>query len=284
MSALIKIQSGSYQIDIKDKVEILKVSHPKADCEISLFGGQLLSFKPSSGREVFWLSELAKFDGNSAIRGGVPICWPWFGNRGKPSHGFARNSIWTLSRLESVESHAYVELVLTDTKETQTLFPYRFELRLKVTIAETLELKLEVTNLDVKAFEFTGALHSYFAVEDIHKERLHGLDEQCLDSVEQGGTIKVEAPFKLDKALDYVFENSPCTLGSAGLAIESGSADSLVVWNPWQEGASKMTDMHDSDYNKMLCIEPAVFSQPIQLDSNQSFTLDLNVRSLVSGS
>ncbi|GAL28540.1 aldose 1-epimerase [Vibrio variabilis] len=275
---------GRCQINYRDSVEVLEIEHPQARCEIALMGAQLLSYQPSGRADYFWLSEQAKFDGVTAIRGGVPICWPWFGKANKvgsqaPSHGFARLMKWDVARLISDENSAVIELTLDDSSATWEWFPYRFQLQLKVTIGASLKMELVIHNRDAHVFEFTGALHSYFRVSDIADSRVHGLSNQCLNSVSEGVPIRVDRPFRVEKALDHVFENPrqfslEC---DDGLTIHSHNADSIVVWNPWLEGAQSMNDMGDSEFRTMICLEPAIFKNAVTLAPNQSFSLDMTV-------
>jgi glucose-6-phosphate 1-epimerase len=275
---------GRCQVKNRDSIEVLEIEHPQARCEIALMGAQLLSYQPSGRADYLWLSEQAKFDGVTAIRGGVPICWPWFGKADKagsqaPNHGFVRLMKWDVTKLISDESSAVVELKLNDSSATWEWFRYRFQLQLRVTIGESLKMELLIHNRDAHAFEFTGALHSYFRVSDIADCRVHGLSNQCLNGVSEGNTITVERPFRVEKALDYVFEN-PKQLSfesDDGLTIHSQNADSIVVWNPWLEGAQSMHDMGDSEFRNMICLEPAIFKSAIKLAPNQSFMLDMKV-------
>ncbi len=275
---------GRYQFTQRGDLPVLEIEHPLANCTISMFGAQVLSFCPAGGRELLWMSEGARFDGSTAIRGGIPICWPWFGNHhdgqnGKKSHGFARNSIWQLEKLRSDDSAAYIELGLSDSKYTYSQFPYRFSLKLQAVISQSLEVKLVIENQDRQPFEFTAALHGYFAVSDITQTRIVGLPNACLNSVDIGEEIVVEAPFTLGHALDYVFENQyPLELCSSFISrIESSHADSIVVWNPWFEGAREIQDMCERQYTKMVCIEPAILQKPVMLMPQQRFCLDLTV-------
>lgn len=271
--------SGAYSFDQLGEVSTLNVHHPKAECSIALQGAQILSFCPQDGKERLWLSQSAVFDGKTAIRGGIPICWPWFGNRGKPSHGFARISNWEVLRLTSNEKQAMVELGLQDSEQTKQLFPYQFQLRLTVVISETLDIKLAITNKDQRPFTFTGALHSYFAVSEVSDTQVIGLAQRCLNSVDNGKEIAVNTPLTFSHALDYVFSNQGQLEVRSGhnMKLSSQGADSWVIWNPWAEGAELMTDMDGNDYHNMLCIEPAVFKTSPELQTGQTYILSLNI-------
>lgn len=276
---------GHYYFDQVGDITTLNIEHPKASCVISLFGGQVLSFTPVGQSDFLWLSQKGVFDATSPIRGGVPVCWPWFGNHhdgksGKKSHGFARTTEWTLNSLVSDQSCAVVELQLFSDEETQPQFPFLFELKLRITIQEALRIELLTTNTGCSAFEFTGALHSYLSVSDLSQSSVLGLGKSCLDSVDHGVVKHVESPFTVEKAIDYVFANSAPVFVSSSTQltqIQSEHASSWVVWSPWYEGASKMSDMDDAEYLNMLCIEPAILTQPIVLKSGQTHCLDLTI-------
>ncbi len=184
------IHDLNQQFAIEDHLQIVegeggfafvKIHNDKADALISLYGGQVLSYQKPQQPDVFFLSDKAYYQNGKAIKGGVPICWPWFGNdpqnKGRPAHGFARNSLWQLSAAEQLENgDTLVELQLSPNELSRPLWPHDFLLSLKVTVGDELTLQLTTHNKDPQAFEITQALHTYFALESIDALRISGLE------------------------------------------------------------------------------------------------------------
>lgn len=160
---------------------LIEVNNRYASAVISIYGGHLLSFRPhSTDKDMIFLSDEAIFKHGKAIRGGIPICWPWFGdnteNMGHPAHGFARTSLWQVGGTASYPQGTEIRLCLRDTKATRELWPYAFELELKVLIGETLQLSLHSRNTGDKPFTITQALHTYLNVDHIENVLINGLD------------------------------------------------------------------------------------------------------------
>lgn len=140
----------------QDQVKIVRVIHDKASAAISLHGGHVLSFQPKGQADLLWMSSQAIYDGKAALRGGIPVCWPWFGRIAAPAHGFARNQEWKLIEHRENEQGVIVTLGLQATPESLAIWPYQFDVRLHVEIRESLTVTLDVTNTDSKAWTFSG--------------------------------------------------------------------------------------------------------------------------------
>ena len=235
----------SYQIEEKDGNRFVTVTNASASCRISLFGGHVLSFIPShDNRDRLWVSPVAVLNGDRPIRGGIPLCWPWFSDaHGKakgelPSHGFLRTQMWDISEFSCDGTRS--EMVLTPASTKGPGFQYECAVKLRINIASELSVSLETTSLEQQeAFSLNCALHSYFDVSNIADVALEGLSGEYKDKLEDWETLTIVA------------NQSPyITIGSAG-------HDSIVVWNPWQSAAS-MSDMDAFGYKQMLCVETAV--------------------------
>ncbi len=164
-------------MNLNDK-GVITLSNGLAECQIALWGGNLLSYRPAGEEDVFWLGDLNKFDHIHAIRGGVPISWPRFAeeklNDRFPRHGFARLSIWSLKNVAVDETQITAELTLVPDAEFKT----DMSATLFIKITDKLEYCLETTNHGQDEFAFSEALHSYFNVGSLDEIEIRGLDGQ----------------------------------------------------------------------------------------------------------
>lgn len=252
----------------KDSNQFALIENDLGQCRISLYGGHIMSFIPKSdGRERLWVSPLASLNGERPIRGGIPLCWPWFSDdHGKPkgalpSHGFLRTQQW---HIESVEDHndQSTTVVLKPTTSVGKGFANACIVRLKVTVADRLTVVLQTVNTDDSAFNINCALHTYFAIENIKATQLDGLTTQYRDKLDNWEEKPTPLPYTFSAETDRIHLEAPKLLtivesNGAKTGIESLNHDSIVVWNPWQ-GAASMSDMDAFGYRQMLCVETAV--------------------------
>lgn len=165
-----------------DELEVVVVDHPQVKASFALQGAHLLSWKPTGEDEVLWLSNNTPFKTGVALRGGVPICWPWFGPAAQPwlpSHGFARNLPWTLKAHNEDDSGVVLTFELQSSAETRQLWPHEFTLLARFKVGATCEIELEAHG----EFETTSALHTYFNVGDIAAVKVSGLGDRLIDKV-----------------------------------------------------------------------------------------------------
>jgi glucose-6-phosphate 1-epimerase len=242
-----------------------------AEAELHLQGAHLASWTPGEKHmPVLFLSSKSQFVPGKAIRGGVPVIFPWFGDRsdGKlgPAHGFARTAQWTVEST-GLRGDGAVEIVLVLLPNDITRgFGYDgFEVRYRATIGATLELELETRNTGAAPLVFEEALHSYFAVGDVREVQITGLGGTTFIDKTDGFQRKTlgPEPCRIAKETDQVHLNSQaaCTLHDPiwkrRIVIEKFGSDSTVVWNPWIEKAKAMSDMDADEWREMLCIETA---------------------------
>lgn len=221
----------------------------------------------SGGRDVLFLSRRSRFERGQAIRGGVPVIFPWFGDDpeglGRPAHGFARRMTWNLveKRLEAEALH--VALELSDDAGTRALWPHAFGLRLEAELGAALTLTLRVENRDGAPLRFETALHTYLAIGDVRRATLSGLaGATFLDKLDGGRRHREgRAPLAFTGEIDrvYVDTGATCTLEDPvlgrTLTVEKEGSRSTVVWNPWVEKAARLADMADDEWPAMLCVE-----------------------------
>lgn len=247
------------------ELPILVIDHPLCQAAIALQGAHLLFWQPAhTTSPVIWLSEQAQFVAGKAIRGGVPICWPWFNKLGgQPSHGFARISEW--QRMSYFEDENGVELVLQlkDSEATRQIWDYAFTLQLVIKLSSTCQLLLQ----SFGDFTATGALHSYFGVEQIGDVRLSGLGETYQESLATENPPQIAGQLRIDQPVDRIYTHAEASSlleePQRKINITHIGATDVVVWNPWQQGAQAMTDMADDGYQTMLCVESARITQPM---------------------
>ncbi|MDP2219116.1 MAG: D-hexose-6-phosphate mutarotase [Hydrogenophaga sp.] len=243
-----------------------------ATATVSLFGAQLLSFVPAAlGADLLFVSEGAVYEPGKAIRGGVPVCWPWFGpdpqGLGRPAHGLARTRPWAVHGASALPDGAtQLVLGLSDTAETQALWPHAFNLRLTITVGRTLRLALRTRNTGPSAFELTQALHSYFAVSDIAHASVNGL-EGCryIDKATgaNGANLQQSGPVHFSGEVDRVYNGAPAELQlldgerHGRTRIRSTGSRTAVVWNPGATVAARMADLPGDAWRRFVCVETA---------------------------
>ena len=252
--------------------EALRLNGPRgAQAVVSLFGGQVLSWTPSDGRERLYLSERAIFDGREPIRGGIPVCFPQFSSQGGlPKHGFVRCKPWQVTAQRCGDDYALVTLLTEDDAATHALWSHSFELELTVMLeADTLDLELGLSNTGEEALSFTGALHTYLQVDAIENVRLSGLCGTNYRDSANGGREGREAAEILTFAgeTDRIFlgASRPLSLndGAGQLGIAQDGFTDVVVWNPWADKGAALADLSPDGWRRMLCVEAAVAGAPL---------------------
>lgn len=246
-------------IEIFPKFLVFQIEHETCSARVALHGAHVMSWRPRDEEEVLYLSPDAIFSEGKAIRGGIPICWPWFNahptNSEMPSHGLVRGRFWEL--LDASENEAGVTL--------------RFEVKdgiwnalVTVRAGEDLEVSLESRNPNEIPLVVSGALHSYLAVSDIEQVRALNLDgAEYLDTVGEPTMRKQRGDVRFSEELDRIYESRSGVLlvddlSGRTILIEKSGSPSTVVWNPWVKKAAALGDLPDEDYRKFCCIEAAI--------------------------
>ena len=258
----------------------LRLQSPDGGCAVvMLHGGHLVSWKTSDGEERLYLSDRARFDGQQAIRGGVPVIFPQFDRAGPdrnvPRHGFARTRPWTLTGTAQSPTASSAVLRLASDATSRLAWPHDFELDLTVTLgSREITLDLQVTNSGTTPFAFTAALHTYLRVRDIAAARIRGLQGcRFRDSVAGIKDRQIEDPLSIAAECDRVYFDvgHPISLteGSQTLEIGMQGFRDAVVWNPWQDKCAALADMPPQGFREMLCIEAAAIGAPVALAPGQ---------------
>lgn len=253
--------------EIADGMIIAEVSNQHALANIALQGAHVATFQPRGEEPVIWLSPQAKFAPGKSIRGGVPICWPWFGAHKTeskfPGHGFARTVPWDVLETRALpDGSTFLRFGLIESDATRAQWPYASTAQLEVTVGKTLRVELITTNTGKTAFELGEALHTYFQISDVAKITIRGLDNCAyLDKVQDFAQFTQKDGIVIESEVDRVYINTAadCVIEDKGLkrAIRIAKQGSLstVVWNPWQEKGDQMGDLGENGYRNMVCVE-----------------------------
>lgn len=260
--------AGTLSFELVGELIAARVTTPFATATIALQGAHVMSWQPTGQQPVIWVSKLAKYAPGKSIRGGIPVCWPWFGphagNAQLPAHGFARTVPWSLVATKLLpDGRVRLEFDLTQTDATHAMWPHASTVRDIITVGEELEVELVTTNTGKTPFELGQALHSYFVVGDIHKATVAGL-EGCdyLDKV-GGGRKRQQGPVTFTQETDRIYLG---THGCSGILdpvmdrtilITSTGSRSTIVWNPWTDKAERMGDFGAEGPWNMVCVETA---------------------------
>ena len=265
---------------------MVRIATDAAVAEISLYGAQVLRWRPAGGAEVLYLSERSRWEQGEPIRGGIPVCFPWFRNKaddpGAPKHGFVRTREWRLDSLRVDEDGTVTLVCVTGSDEsTRAWWPHEFLLAYRIGVGRTLRLELSVMNRGATAMRFEEALHTYFRVGEVGMARVHGLDGATYLDNEDGNRAKTQQG---DLPITRQTDNAYVDTGAAveimdpvlerGVRTEKTNSASTVVWNPWHEGAAGMTDMEPEAWRTMLCVEASnVLGCAVSLGPDEEHTL-----------
>ncbi|MCU1447692.1 D-hexose-6-phosphate mutarotase [Cryobacterium sp.] len=247
-------------------LSVARVAGPGGTAEVYLRGAHVSSWAPAGSTPVIWMSEQSEYAPGIPLRGGVPICFPWFAGHPTdataPSHGFARLADWQLVAAREVGADVELDLRLTDSEATRaSAWPHRFEARYTITVGAELALSLTVTNRDAEPVTFEEALHTYLAVADIRQTEVGGLEGALFTDRLSGPQPAESEPVRFSGETDRIYQASTAdttvTDAATGrvFSINKQGSASTVVWNPWIEKAAAMADFGDDEYTGMVCVE-----------------------------
>lgn len=262
---------------------LLLTSPDGAEARLSLEGGHVLSWMPAGAGEQLYLSPRSEFVPGKAIRGGVPVCFPQFAERGPlPKHGFARTMLWELVSHEQGKDDALAVLRLRDTDATRAIWPHAFELELSVRVSgRVLDVELACENTGEAPLSFTTALHTYLRVRDLDAVSVEGLSGlRYFDSVKQAEALQrmdllltgEKGVLDLDRIYFGVKERPlVVTEDRRQVVITQQGFDDAVVWNPGPDRCVKLADMPAAGWSEMLCVEAATVGIPVQLPPGETW-------------
>lgn len=277
-----------------------RVRYGANELMVSQQGAQVLSYQTDGQPPLIWLSKQAAFHKGQGVRGGVPVCWPWFGNLQRnppavqamhthpaqaPAHGLVRNLDWQLQGIDSRADGILIDFTFNSLSQPQNDWPHAAELRLSIRLDERLHLELHSRNLGTTPLAISQALHSYFAVSDIRQvsvEGLHGC--RYIETLEDWQTHQQKGPLQFSGETDRIYLDTPASLSirddawQRRIQLLSSGSTSAVLWNPWIDKAQRLSQFADDAWQGMLCIEHANVMDDIRvLAAGEQHQLNLSL-------
>jgi glucose-6-phosphate 1-epimerase len=265
------------------------VSTPRARGEMYLHGGHVTSWTPTDASDVFYCSPNTIWQDGVAIRGGVPVCFPWFGdNAGDPTappHGFVRAKAWSLQSIEQLGEDVAVSMFTESSDDTRKWWPFDFRLVCCATFGAQLKLELIVTNTGAVPFAFEEALHAYFAVGDVETATLRGLDStRFIDKVDHHAEKTQLGDLRLSSETDRIYLDTrhdidviDLALGRQ-LALRKENSSTTVVWNPWAEKSAAIRDLGPGQWRHFVCVETSnVGPCAVRLGPRETHTITAHI-------
>ena len=263
----------------------IQVASSGCSGEIHLHGAQVTSWKPAGVEEAIFLSRRARWEQGKAIRGGIPICFPWF--RGKadnpqaPAHGVVRSKVWTLESIEQDADAVSVSLSSASDPDSRRLWPGEFRVLQRATFSKELKLELTISNTGTSPFRFEEALHTYYRVGDVRKVRVRGLDGVTyLDNTDGNREKKQHGDVVIGAPTDNAYMNSAAGLQlldpvlKRQIQIVKQNSHTTVIWNPWAEGARALSDLGEDEWEHMVCVEASnILDNAIELAPAETHTI-----------
>ena len=295
------IEALAQRFAIPGKVEIIAgngglpkvvISTPEASGEMYLHGGHLTSWKSQASGEVLYLSPNSLFEDGRAIRGGIPICFPWFGDKTDdpvaPAHGFVRTKEWQLESIEAEGDNVVVSMSTQSDASTRKWWPFDFRLLCRARFGDELGLELTAVNNGSSVFTFEEALHAYFAVKDSESAFVRGLDATVyLDKTDKFVKKLQSDDVHFSAETDRVYLNTTSELrlfdpaGKRIVRIEKENSQTTVLWNPWSEKSAALKDLGAGEWKNFVCIETTnvgTFAVKLQPGESHTMAMTANVR------
>src|SRR5215831_14796557 len=266
------------------------ITSPTAIGDMYLHGAHVTSWKPAGGEEVLFLSSQSRWEQGHAIRGGVPICFPWFGGKPDdptaPAHGFVRTKAWQLVSIAQVGDGVTVSMFTESNETTKRWWPAEFRLVYRATFGSELSFELVVTNTGSTSLRFEEALHAYHRVANIEKTRVRGLDKvHYVDKTSSNRKDIQQGDIEIVSETDRVYLNTtdPIELEDPvfrrRIRVTKENSRTTVVWNPWVTKAHSLLDLADDEWKQMICIETSNVSDfAVDLAPGQQHKMNAVVR------
>lgn len=271
---------------------VIEIKNDWGSLKIALFGAQIISWKNSCNEELLFLSDKTNFNNKTPLRGGIPLCWPWFGpnptNKDLPKHGFVRTMVWNLVSLTEIEDETQIILECSSNNQSQKIVTLDFKLILEIVLGSSLSLTLKSINTGTEAFSFSSAFHTYFLVTSAQDAFISGLENteyidllsSSLEPLRQTGLL-TDLGAHIDR--DYTTTQNSVIHGSpSGLPfkMEKENFPNTVVWNPGESLADTFTDLNAQGASKMVCMEAALCNQ-ISLPAGESYEQKMRLNPLL---
>jgi glucose-6-phosphate 1-epimerase len=269
---------------------MVRITTPQAEGEIYLHGAQITSWKPAGAEEVIFLSKRAQWHEGIAIRGGIPICFPWFRAKADdpkaPAHGFVRTKAWSLESVVREDGSVTVVMSTMSDDDTRRWWPADFRLVHRATFGPELKLELTVTNAGAAAMRFEEAFHTYHKVGHVKDIRVRGLDGVAyLDNADSNREKTQHGDLVITKQTDNAYLNTQGAIEldddelKRRIRIAKENSFTTVVWNPWRQGAKALADLGNDEWQQMTCVEASnVLVLAVDLAPGQQHTMRAVIR------
>ena len=285
-------------IELHKELLAININNQQAEATVLLQGAQLSHYQRHGQQPLIWCSDSCDYQEGQPLRGGIPICWPWFGDLSRnseliqqqitaneaPVHGFVRNKQWQLTRI-STDDPGQTEIILAlDIEQGGNKFwPFACRLQLTLKVGAELQLDLSISNTGSESFAFSNALHSYFAISDIANVTVQGFEGlDYIDCLQDWSLHQQHGTETITQEVDRIYQNTvnPITLVDNGwqrqITLTSEGSHNAVLWNPWIDKAKRLSNFNDDAYQEMLCIEPAnTLENTVTLEAGQCHTIQL---------
>ncbi len=270
--------------ELEEGLAFITVSNKHGDADICLYGAHVTSFRPRSSMDLLWMSPESNFEEGKAIRGGIPVCFPWFGphktDSEKPQHGFARLMYWDVACTSTnAAGESVVRLQLGSSDETKAYWPYDFLAEMTFVVGKKLTATLKVTNTSGEPFDYTCALHSYYSLSAIESIRIEGLKGLTYYNQLTGErNVQEEETLEITDALTrhYLNTETPVIIDDSAfrrrIKVDKSGSKVTTVWNPGAETCANIGDLPDDGYETFVCVEATnAFDYPVHLAPGESF-------------
>lgn len=278
-------------------LDVLTVENDHGTAEVYLQGAHVTAWAPTGEEPVLWLSSTSAFEPGAAIRGGIPICFPWFGPRagrpGSPAHGYARRTVWTLVDAHDDEEGTVLRLALPAPTDADLAEYAGLVVHYEVRVGRTLDVALAVSNAGDAPVRVEEAQHTYLRVDDVEATSVYGLEDVAfVDKTAPADTEGLRAPEgetlvpqgQVDRV--YLATSGPVQVddGTRTLRVTKRSSETTVVWSPGAEVAARMADMGEGEWRQMVCVETSnVGAHAVVIEPGQSRTLGSSYEVLPAG-
>ena len=269
--------------EMEENMIFVSVSNKYAEADISLYGAHATRFKTHKTMDILWMSPESYFVEGRPIRGGIPVCFPWFGphktNSSKPQHGFARLMFWDVAETASLPGgETLVKLQLCSSEATKKYWPHDFCAEMTFIVGKTLTATLKVTNTSGEPFDYSAALHSYYTISSIDEIRISGLKNTSYFNQLDGENYTQESEFldiKTAETRHYQNTIADCViydpLFGRGILVSKSGSNVTTIWNPGEETCAKIEDLPDDGFETFVCIEAVnAFTDVIKLAPGES--------------
>ncbi len=269
--------------ELEEDLVFVTVSNKFADADICLYGAHVTSFRPQNAMDILWVSPDSYFEVGKPIRGGIPVCFPWFGphktDPQKPQHGFGRLMYWDVKSTSSrLSGETEIVLQLCSSEETMEYWGYHFCAEMTIVVGRKLEVTLKVTNTSAEPFEYSCALHSYYNISALENISIEGLQQTTYynqltgeNGIQEEEILHIQEPITrhyLNTITPVVIDDQ---IFNRRIKAEKLGSKVTTVWNPGEEACASISDLPDDAFHAFVCVEATnAFNFPIGLQPGES--------------